>query len=71
MTQMGGSKVKLIYNLKNLAGYTLYYNVHVQNKGWLRDVGDVTTWFISGETAGTTGQSLRLESIRVKLVKNP
>lgn len=62
---------EITLNLVNLPGYTLYYNVQVQNKGWLRDEDDVSDWFVSGQTAGTTGQSLRLESIRIKLVKNP
>lgn len=61
---------EITLNLVNLPGYTLYYNVQVQNKGWLREEDDVSDWFVSGQTAGTTGQSLRLESIRIKLVKN-
>lgn len=55
--------------LNNLPGYTLKYNVQVENKGWLRDEDDVTTWFSSGEYAGTKGESLRLEAIRIKLVE--
>ncbi|WKY44008.1 MBG domain-containing protein [Eubacteriaceae bacterium ES2] len=61
---------EITLNLVNLPGYTLYYNVQVQNKGWLKDESDVSNWFVSGQTAGTRGQSLRLESIRIKLVKN-
>lgn len=56
--------------LKNLPGYTLLYNVHVQNQGWLRDENDSSSWFESGEVAGTAALSLRLEGIRIKLVKN-
>ena len=56
--------------LKNLPGYTLLYDVHVQNQGWLRDENDSSTWFKSGETAGTSALSLRLEGIRIKLVKD-
>lgn len=59
--------IRLVLN--NMPGYTIRYNVHVQNKGWLRDEDDDTTWFKSGEIAGTAGQSLRLEGIRIKLVK--
>ncbi|MEA4806852.1 hypothetical protein [Acetobacterium wieringae] len=59
--------IRLVLN--NLPGYTIKYNVQVQNKGWLRDEDDDSTWFKSGETAGTAGQSLRLEGIRIKLVQ--
>lgn len=59
--------IRLVLN--NLSGYTIKYNVQVQNKGWLRDEDDDTTWFNSGETAGTAGQSLRLEAIRIKIVQ--
>lgn len=62
---------QITLNLVNLPGYTLYYNVHVQNRGWLRDQDDYTSWFKAGEAAGTTAQSLRLEAIQIKLVKNP
>jgi DNA-binding Lrp family transcriptional regulator len=55
--------------LKNLPGYTIKYNVHVENQGWLRDQLDDSTWFVSGEDAGTKGYGLRLEAIRIKLVK--
>lgn len=59
--------IRLVLN--NLPGYTIMYNVQVQNKGWLRDEDDDSTWFKSGETAGTVGQSLRLEGIRIKIVQ--
>ncbi len=36
------------------------YQVHVQNIGW-------QNWVKNGEIAGTTGQSLRVEAIRIKL----
>jgi hypothetical protein len=55
--------------LNNLPGYTLLYNVHVQNRGWLRDETDSSSWFRSGEVAGTSALSLRLEGIQIKLVK--
>jgi hypothetical protein len=56
--------------LNNLPGYSLRYNVHVQNQGWLRDEADSSSWFSSGEVAGTAGLSLRLEGIRIELVKD-
>lgn len=56
--------------LNNLPGYSLHYNVHVQNQGWLRDENDPSSWFSSGEVAGTSGKSLRLEGIRIELVKD-
>ncbi|MBC3803960.1 hypothetical protein GH808_05855 [Acetobacterium fimetarium] len=55
--------------LNNLPGYTLLYNVHVQDRGWLRDENDRSSWFRSGEVAGTSALSLRLEGIKIKLVK--
>jgi hypothetical protein len=59
-------RIRLV--LSGLSGYELRYNVQVQNKGWLRDETDSSTWFVSGETAGTEGEGLRLEGIRIKLV---
>lgn len=56
--------------LENLPGYSLRYNVHVQNQGWLRDEADPSSWFTSGEVAGTAGLGLRLEAIRMVLVKD-
>ncbi|WP_414150000.1 hypothetical protein [Acetobacterium malicum] len=60
-------RIKLV--LKDLPGYTLKYNVQVQNIGWLKDETDDSTWFVSGDTAGTTGKGYRLEAIRIKLVE--
>ena len=37
------------------------YRVHVQNIGWQE-------WKTDGEIAGTSGQSLRLEAIQIKIV---
>jgi len=42
------------------ANYKLSYKVHVQNLGW-------TDWVSDGEVAGTTGQSLRIEAVMIKL----
>lgn len=59
--------IKLVLN--NMPGYILKYNVQVQNRGWLKPETDDSTWFQSGETAGTAGEGLRLEGIRIKLVQ--
>ena len=40
-------------------GY-IYYSTHVQDYGWLSNVGD-------GKTSGTSGQSQRVEAIKIKL----
>ncbi len=42
---------------------SLTYSAHVQNKGW-------TPYVKSGEKAGTTGSSLRLEGFKIKLETN-
>lgn len=69
-TQGQGLRMENIkLELKNLPGYTLKYNVQVENLGWLREQLDDSTWFESGQVAGTSGQGLRLESIRIKLIK--
>lgn len=39
----------------------LAYDAHVQNKGWMGYVG-------SGQTAGTFGESLRVEALRIRLI---
>lgn len=59
--------IRLVLN--SMPGYTIKYDVQVQNKGWLKDENDVTTWFGSGATAGTVGEGLRLEGIKIKLVE--
>ncbi len=41
--------------------YDVYYRVHIQNQGWLG-------WAKNGEVAGSTGASLRVEAIEVKLL---
>jgi carboxyl-terminal processing protease len=43
------------------------YDAHVQNKGWQSIWGKVAA---NGLDAGTTGQSLRLEGIKIKLTGN-
>ncbi|WP_373483281.1 hypothetical protein [Acetobacterium sp.] len=59
--------IRLVLN--NMPGYRLLYNVQVQNKGWLKDTSNPETWFKSGETAGTSGEGLRLEGLRIKIVE--
>jgi hypothetical protein len=49
-------------------GMEIRYNVHVQNKGWLYNLDDPTTWAKNGEFAGTTGESLRIEAIKIILL---
>jgi|GEM_PF-3965902 len=39
---------------------TIVYSVYIENTRWQE-------WVKNGEIAGTTGQSLRLEAIRIKL----
>jgi uncharacterized protein YjdB len=41
--------------------FTVRYRAHVQNIGW-------QAWKTSGQTAGTVGQSLRIESVQIELV---
>jgi hypothetical protein len=59
--------IRLVLN--NMPGYRLLYNVQVQNKGWLKDASNPETWFKNGEMAGTSGEGLRLEGLRVKIVE--
>lgn len=40
----------------------IMYQVHVQKKGWM-------DWVSDYEVAGTTGESLRVEAVRIKLVE--
>ncbi len=55
--------------LDNMPGYVIKYDVQVENKGWLKDVNDTATWFVGGEDAGTKGESLRLEAIKIIIVQ--
>lgn len=41
------------------------YKTHIQNKGWEE------TWSVNGLTSGTSGQSLRLEAIKIVIANNP
>lgn len=49
------------------AGMELRYNVHVQNKGWLYDEDDCSDWPKDGAYAGTRGESLRIEAVKIVL----
>jgi len=41
--------------------YSIRYRAHVQNIGW-------QGWRTDGQTAGTVGQSLRIEAVEIVLV---
>lgn len=60
-----GFEIKLTGNIPQ--GMALRYNVHVQNKGWLYAEDDVTDWPKDGAYAGTRGQSLRIEAVKLVL----
>ncbi|MEO1816071.1 MAG: hypothetical protein ABGU93_10865 [Acetobacterium sp.] len=57
--------------LENLPGYDVYYRGHVQNVGDIPQVDGEWGWKKNGEELGTTGSSLRLEELQVKIVKQP
>lgn len=42
--------------------YDIYYQVHIQNYGWM-------DWASNWQEAGSSGQSLRMEAIRIKIVQ--
>ena len=48
----------------NASDYSLEYQAHVANKGWM-------SWKQDGEVAGTTGEDLPMEAIKVQLVDAP
>lgn len=50
------------------AGMQIRYNVHVQDKGWLYNLEDPATWAKDGDFAGTKGESLRIEAIKIVLL---
>lgn len=52
-------------------GAVIKYNVHVQNIGWLYDENDTSDWATNGKFAGTTGQSLRIEAVKISLDNLP
>ena len=44
--------------------YDIYYRAHVQDIGWMG-------WVSNGAVAGTTGRSLKIEALQVKIVEKP
>ena len=57
-------------NLEGLSGYDVYYRGHVQDKGDMPSANGQWTWVKNGARLGTTGDSLRLEAIEIKIVKS-
>lgn len=56
--------------LQGLPGYAVEYQTHVQNKGWMPAVQTVNGTDIENATeAGTDGLGLRMEAVRIELVK--
>ncbi|MEL7659960.1 GDSL-type esterase/lipase family protein [Acetobacterium wieringae] len=69
-TTAQGLRIEAIkINLTGLDGYEVYYRGHVQNKGDIPVVDESWGWVKNGAQLGTTGESLRLESIQIKIVK--
>ena len=58
-TQENEVQENTVTNNENISA-NISYSTHVQNIGWQRQ-------FTNGEVAGTTGKSLRLEAIKIKL----
>jgi|GEM_PF-3213439 len=56
-------------SLENLPGYDVYYRGHVQNVGDVPQANGDWGWKKNGEELGTTGSSLRLEELQIKVVK--
>lgn len=48
---------------KALPGYSVQYQVHIQDYGWSQG------WQADGAIAGTSGESKRLEAVQIKIVK--
>ncbi|WP_303870791.1 YDG domain-containing protein [Acetobacterium wieringae] len=53
---------------KQVSGYHVRYRGHVQNIGDLPSVSE--EWFLDGEQLGTVGSSLRLEALKLEIVKD-
>lgn len=53
-------KIKLTGELAE--HYDIYYRAHVSNIGW-------QNWVKNDEIAGTTGKSLPIEAVQIKLVE--
>ncbi len=54
-----GIQIKLTGTAASL--FDVYYQVHIQNYGWMG-------WAKNGESAGSSGGSLRMEAINIRLV---
>ncbi|MEO1814572.1 MAG: YDG domain-containing protein [Acetobacterium sp.] len=50
------------------ADLELRYNVHIQNIGWLDGEDDPSSWAKNGDYAGTRGDGLRIEAIKIVLL---
>ena len=56
--------------LQGLPGYAVRYQTHVQNKGWMDAVQtDNAAAIATAAEAGTDGLGLRMEALRIELVK--
>ncbi|OFV72353.1 YDG domain-containing protein [Acetobacterium wieringae] len=53
---------------KQVSGYHVRYHGHVQNIGDLPSASE--EWFLDGEQLGTVGSSLRLEALKLEIVKD-
>jgi uncharacterized protein YjdB len=58
--------IKIKLTNKDYAG-GICYTTHVQTYGWQDNVNNQSTWKRDGEISGTSGESKRLEAIRIKL----
>ena len=58
--RLEGIEIELTGDIANY--YTVEYMTHIQN------YGDAQGWVSNGALAGTTGESLRLEELKVKIV---
>ena len=66
-----GQRIESIkIDLVNLPDFDVYYRGHVQDKGNIPVVNaNQWGWVKNGDELGTTGSSLRLEEIQIKIVK--
>lgn len=56
--------------LSGLPGYAVKYEAHVQNKAWMSPITvENGTAVDSAVEAGTTGKSLRMEALKIEIVK--
>lgn len=64
--RLEGIRIKLNTDKTEAQG-SIHYITHVQNYGWQGDESDISTWQQDGAFAGTSGESKRLEAIRIVL----